>query len=594
MSAHRSSSGATDSVPRVRRIAGAMVEVEPFAGSLFELARVGEAARLAEVVRQDGVVATLQVYEETNGLAVGEPVRSLGTALQAELGPGLLGAVLDGIGRPLAQLAVATGDWIGVGAQAATLDAERRWDFTPMRDVGEVLHGGDVLGTVPEGALTHRILVPPGRSGRLTEIQRGAFTVHDPIARLDDDRPLTLAQAWPVRIARPVANRLASDRPFVTGQRVFDLFFPVAEGGAVAMPGGFGTGKTMLEQSLARHADADVVVYVGCGERGNEMTDVLTEFPELVDPRTGRPLMERSVLIVNTSNMPVAAREASIYLGVTIAEYYRDQGYRVALMVDSASRWAEALRELAARLQEMPGEEGYPTSLASRFGAFLERAGRVHCLGAPSRDGAVTTIAAISPPGGDFSEPVTQAALRVASALWALDPALASQRHYPAVDWDTSFSLDAERVAPWFAAEAGAAWSVRRARLLALLERERALRDVATLVGPEALEDADRLTLAVTGIIREMLLRQSALDPIDASCSPRKAFAMATGMLWLADAGAAALAAGRRWPELDLRQLLQGLTQLRGADDAAVPTALDVVRRAAEQLAGHPLDGGSA
>jgi V/A-type H+/Na+-transporting ATPase subunit A len=572
-------------VPLVRRVAGALVEAQPMTAGLFELARVGHAELLGEVVRQVGDVATLQVYEDTTGLAVGEPVAPLGATLQAELGPGLLGAVLDGIGRPLARLADATGDWIGPGAQAPTLDPARRWPFVPSVPVGTAVTEGDEIGSVAEGAFTHRILVPPGVAGTVVRIEAASLAAGDTACELDNGTLLPLAQRWPVRVPRPVRRRLAADRPFVTGQRVFDLFFPVAEGGAVAVPGGFGTGKTMLEQSLARHAEADVVVYVGCGERGNEMTDVLTEFPELTDPHTGRPLMERSVLVVNTSNMPVAAREASIYLGVTIAEYFRDQGLRVALMVDSASRWAEALRELAARLQEMPGEEGYPTSLASRFGTFLERAGRVETLGRVPRQGAVTTIAAISPPGGDFSEPVTQAALRVVSALWALDPALASQRHYPAVDWDTSFSLDAARVAPWFAAQAGDGWHVARAKLLELLERERALRDIASLVGPEALEEGDRLVLAVAALVRELVLRQSALDPVDASCPPSKALVLAEGALAIAAAGAAALAAGRPFAELDLAGVTRALAAVRDAAPPSLGAASETLRAATARLA---------
>ncbi len=563
-----------------------MIEAQPMQAGLFELALVGRARLLGEVVRQVGDVATLQVYEDTTGLCVGEPVAPLGTALEAELGPGLLGSVLDGIGRPLERLADATGDFIGAGARLATLDPESRWCFTSARVAGDVVSSGDILGSVPEGrGEPHHVVVPPGVTGRLAHVTSGEVALRDPIAELEDGTELFLFHRWPVRRARPVVRRLASDRPFVTGQRVFDLFFPVAEGGSVALPGGFGTGKTMLEQSLARHATADVVVYVGCGERGNEMTDVLSEFPELIDPRTSRPLMERSVLVVNTSNMPVAAREASIYLGITIAEYFRDQGRRVALMVDSSSRWAEALRELAARLQEMPGEEGYPTSLASRFGAFLERAGRAECLGTPTREGAVTTIAAISPPGGDFSEPVTQAALRVTSALWALDPGLASQRHYPAVDWDVSFSLDAERVAPWFAEMAGARWLPARASLLKLLERERALRDVATLVGPEALEERDRLLLAVASLVRELVLRQSALNPNDASCSPHKALALADAALTMAAAGEAALAAGVAYSAIDLGPMTHAIAALRDASSDELAPFVAAIGDASRRLA---------
>ncbi|HXY31172.1 MAG TPA: V-type ATP synthase subunit A [Gemmatimonadaceae bacterium] len=550
--------------PRITRVAGSLVEATPLSASLFELAWVGERRLLGEVIKVRGDLGTLQVYEDTTGLAVGEPVVLAGATLTAQLGPGLLGSVLDGVGRPLERVAAATGDFIAPGVQANTLDATTTWSFTPLRAAGDIVRPGDVLGTVVEReAFTHRILVPPGVSGTIARISAGTHTVGATIGALDDGTPLSLSHRWPVRVPRPVAERLGSARPFVTSQRVFDLFFPVAEGGSTMVPGGFGTGKTIIEQSLAKFADADVVVYVGCGERGNEMTDVLTDFPTFVDPRTGRKVMDRSVLIVNTSNMPVAAREASIYQGVTIAEYFRDQGQRVALMIDSTSRWAEALRELAARQREMPGEEGYPTYLASRFGQFLERAGHVRTLGAPEREGAVTIIGAISPPGGDFSEPVTQAALRVAGALWALDPALAHQRHYPAVDWDSSFSLYADSVAGWFAHEAGAEWSTVRSDLLALLQRERELRDIASLVGPEALEDRDRLVMELSAIVREIVLRQNAYDPRDATSSPGKTFRMAKAALDAWRRAEAEIARGTAYAAMDLGPVRRELMALR-------------------------------
>jgi V/A-type H+-transporting ATPase subunit A len=373
-------------------------------------------------------------------------------------------------------------------------------------------------------------------------------------------------------------------RPFITGQRVFDFLFPVAEGGSAAVPGGFGTGKTIIEQSLAKYADADIVVYVGCGERGNEMTEVLSEFPKLIDTRTGRPVMDRAVLIVNTSNMPVAARETSIYLGATVAEFYRDMGYRVALMVDSASRWAEALRELAARLQEMPGEEGYPTTLASRLGAFFERAGRVRAAGTPEREGAVTIIGAISPPGGDFSEPVTQAALRVSGALWALDPSLAHQRHFPAVDWDTSYSLYATALAPWFAKEVGADWDELRRSLTALLQRERELRDIAALVGPEALEDRDRLTMAVARVIREVILRQNAYHPVDCASTAKRTHALAFTARELMRAGEAALQKGTPMSKLEIGRAERALAALRDAPEAELEAAQAAALTAAREL----------
>jgi V/A-type H+-transporting ATPase subunit A len=571
----------------ITRVAGSLVEAAPLRAALYELAAVGDRRMLGEIIRQRGEVATLQVYEDTTGLSTGEPVEALGVTLSAQLGPGLLGAVLDGVGRPLARIAELTGDFITPGTGADTLDASVKWRFTATASPGAPVAPGDVLGTIEERpGMMHRVLVPPGSSGVIASLASGEFTIADAIGALDDGTPLRLVHRWPVRTARPIAERLTGVRPFVTGQRVFDLFFPVLEGGNAAVPGGFGTGKTIIEQSLAKYAEADIVVYVGCGERGNEMTDVLTEFPALVDPRTGRPVMDRSVLIVNTSNMPVAAREASIYLGVTVAEYFRDQGNRVALMIDSTSRWAEALREMAARMQEMPGEEGYPTYLASRLGQFFERAGSVRALGAPERTGAVTIIGAISPPGGDFSEPVTQAALRVAGAMWALDASLAHQRHFPAVDWDTSFSLYAAQVAPWFSEHGGPEWTAARAALLTLLQKERELRDIASLVGPEALEDRDHLTMEVAALVREGVLRQSAYDANDAVCSPRKTHALAAASIAILRAGEAALARGTVFADLDLAPSRQALVALRDAAEADVGAQAAAAGTAAAALAG--------
>jgi V/A-type H+-transporting ATPase subunit A len=579
--------------PRITRVAGALVEARPFPeAALYELCFVGERRLLAEVVRTRGETSTLQVYEDTTGLALGEPVEPTGGTMTAMLGPGLLGAILDGIGRPLERVAMESGDFLVPGVGAPTLDPAQRWRFTAVRRAGDTVAPGDVLGTVEERAgFVHRILVPDGVAGRIAELRSGDASTGDAVGTLDDGTPLPLAQRWPVRIARPVRERLPTVQPLITGQRVFDLLFPVGEGGSAAVPGGFGTGKTLIEHGLARFAEADVVVFVGCGERGNEMTEVLTQFPRLVDPRTGRRVMDRAVLIVNTSNMPVAARETSIFLGVTIAEYYRDMGYRVALMVDSTSRWAEALRELSARLQEMPGEEGYPTSLASRLGRFFERAGRVRALGAPEREGAVTIIGAISPPGGDFSEPVTQAALRVTGAVWALDPALAHQRHFPAVDWETSYTLYTGALDPWLAANAGAEWPALRRRLLALLQHERELRDIAALVGPESLEERDRLTLEVAAIVREIVLRQNAYDPADAYSPPAKTYALITAVAALADAGDRALERGVAVSALDFTPARAALRALRDA----LPDALDE-RRAAALAAADALapDGSEA
>ena len=572
---------------RITRIAGALVEAAPLPGAaLYELARVGERRLMAEIVRVHGQSGTLQVYEDTNGLTLGEPVEREGDTLSVMLGPGLLGGVLDGVGRPLARVAEQFGDFIAPGATAPTLDESVKWRFTPVVERGADVRGGDVLGTIDERpGFVHRVMVPPGVAGRVKEIRAGAFTIAEPVGALEDGTPLRLAHRWPVRHARPAAARLPGNRPFITGQRVFDFLFPVAEGGSAAVPGGFGTGKTIIEQSLAKYAEADIVVYVGCGERGNEMTEVLSEFPKLVDTRTGRPVMDRAVLIVNTSNMPVAARETSIYLGATVAEFYRDMGYRVALMVDSASRWAEALRELAARLQEMPGEEGYPTTLASRLGAFFERAGRVTAAGTPAREGAVTIIGAISPPGGDFSEPVTQSALRVSGALWALDPSLAHQRHFPAVDWDTSYSLYASALAPWFAREVGSDWDELRRSLTALLQRERELRDIAALVGPEALEDRDRLTMAVARVVREVILRQNAYHPVDCASTAQRTHALAFTAREIVRAGEAALAKGTPMSRIDIAGAERALAALRDAPEAELAAARDAALAAVRGMA---------
>ncbi|MGO8995571.1 MAG: V-type ATP synthase subunit A [Polyangiaceae bacterium] len=555
---------------RVTRVVGSLARARGMRGALLnELVGVGEANLLAEVLRVDGDEATLQVFEETSGLALGEPVNRRGLPLSVDLGPGLLGSVIDGSGRPLATLASGGRDFIEAGAAAPTLDPARRFVFRPSCKAGDEVREGDLLGTVEErGGFEHRILVPPGRRGVLRAIHVGELATADPVAELEDGTKLGLIQRWPVRRPRPVASRVAASRPFLTGQRVFDFLFPVAEGGTVAVPGGFGTGKTVIEQSLAKFAQADVVVYVGCGERGNEMAEVLHEFAELRDPRHGRPVLDRTVLVVNTSNMPIAAREASIYLGLTVAEYFRDMGYRAAVMADSLSRWAEALREIGSRLQEMPGEEGYPTYLASRAAKLHERAGLVRCLGSTERYGSVTLISAVSPPSGDFSEPVTQACLRVAGALWALDPELAHQRQFPAVDTTTSYSLYAETMGQWFAREVDARWGQTRAEVLALLQRDAELREIASVVGLESLEDADRLLLAASSMVREIVLGQSAFDPNDAYSPPDKTYRLARGALDVLARGREALAAGVAFAELELGPARRALAALRDASEA--------------------------
>ncbi len=572
---------------RLVRITGALAEARPLPqASLYELARVGEHGLLGEVIRVKGDVATLQVYEETAGLRLGEPVRLAGRSLTVRLGPGLLGSIIDGVGRPLTRLAERAGSFIRPGVTAVALDPARRWAFRPGVQPGDRVQGGDVLGTVEERpGFQHAILVPPGVEGIVDALRPGEFTVEEAIGRLNDGSPLYLAHDWPVRQPRPAGRRLRGDRPFITGQRVLDFLFPVPEGGSVAVPGGFGTGKTVIEQSLAKFAEADVVVFIGCGERGNEMAEVLREFPRLVDPRGGRSLMDRMVLLANTSNMPVAAREASVYLGMTVAEYYRDMGLRVAVMADSLSRWAEALREIGARLQEMPGEEGYPTHLANRLAKLYERAGVVETLGSPARRGAVTFISAISPPGGDLSEPVTQASLRVSGALWALDAALAHQRQFPAVDWESSYSLYADGILPWFAEHVSSEWPEARRALLALLQREGELREIAGLVGPEALQDRDRLCLETARVAREIVLGQSAYDPNDAASSLTKTARLASLALSLHSAGLLALDSGVPFERIDLGPARRALAALKGCPEEAFEKGVSSAAALIEKVA---------
>jgi V/A-type H+-transporting ATPase subunit A len=529
----------------VVKISGPTVVARDLEGaSLYEVVRVGGERLVGEVIRIRGGLATIQVYEETTGLGLGEPVIATGEPLVVELGPGLLGQTFDGIQRPLSALALLSGDFIRRGIAPPALDREKRWDFWPLVRAGDEIDEGRILGAIQETAhLTHRVLAPPGVSGKVVEVKGGKVTVTDDVIVLDDGRRLSPFQRWPVRRRRPFKRRLTPALPFLTGQRVLDCFFPIAVGGAAIIPGGFGTGKTVLEQTLAKFAAADVIVYVGCGERGNEMTEVLTEFPLLVDPRTGAPLMDRTVLVVNTSNMPVAAREASIYTGITIAEYFRDMGHQVALMADSTSRWAEALREVSSRLEEMPGEEGFPTYLATRLGTFYERAGRVIPLSGEG-EGAVTIVGAVSPPGGDFSEPVTQASLRVSGAFWALSTDLAYRRHFPAIDWVQSFTLYAERLQEWFNEEVGEEWIALREEAMRLLQKERELQEIVQLVGLDAVQDQERVLIESARLIREGFLRQSAFHEVDASCPPAKALWMLRLILHYSQRAALALGDG--------------------------------------------------
>ena len=505
---------------------------------LFDVVEVGELGLVGEVIRLSGQQTIIQVYEDTSGIRVGEPVHNTGNPLVAHLGPGLLGSVYDGLQRPLKVLANRTGDYLQRGVTTSPLPPDRAWQFSPRVKVGERVLPGTLLGVVPESkTVEHRITLPPRQQGRVLEIREGEFNVEDVVAIIetsDDSKSnpfqVKLTQEWPVRVPRPFDQRLPPREPLITGTRIIDTFFPVAKGGAAIIPGGFGTGETVTEHSLARWADADIVVYVGCGERGNEMTEVLREFPTLQDPRTGAPLMNRTVLIANTSNMPVAAREASIYTGITIAEYYRDMGFDVLLLADSTSRWGEALREISGRLEEMPGEEGYPAYIASRLAEFYERAGRVICLGGFStngrgrRRGSVTVVGAVSPPGGDFSEPMTQNSMRVVGTFWALDYDLSRRRHFPSINWTRSFSL--YEFHDWYSSEVASEWSELTTEAMALLQHEVELLEIVQLVGPDALTDTERLVLFVARILREDFLQQSAFHPIDRFCPLAKAFWM--------------------------------------------------------------------
>ena len=506
-------------------VASGMADVQ-----MFDVVRVSDKHLIGEVIELREDKASIQVYEETGGIGPGEPVYTTGAPLSVELAPGLIESIYDGIQRPLNKIREQAGDRITRGITVDSLDHEKLWPFVPTASVGDELQPGDVLGTVQETeAVLHKVMVPPGVSGRLTWIFEGEANIVTPIAKLEKDGKeiaLPMLQKWPVRRGRPYAEKLAPNEPMVTGQRVIDTLFPVAKGGVAAVPGPFGSGKTVVQHQLAKWADADIIVYVGCGERGNEMTDVLMEFPELKDPRTGLSLMKRTVLIANTSDMPVAAREASIYTGITIAEYFRDMGYKVAIMADSTSRWAEALREMSGRLEEMPGEEGYPAYLSSRLAEFYERAGSVKTLGSEGREGAVTAIGAVSPPGGDISEPVSQATLRIVKVYWGLSSKLAYARHFPAIDWLQSYSLYQDRLAPWFNNEVSNEWSSLVSRTMHLLQVESELDEIVRLVGIDALSFKDRLTLEAARSIREDYLHQNAFHEVDTYTSPKKQFMM--------------------------------------------------------------------
>ena len=539
----------------IKKVAGPLVIATGMRdANMFDVVHVSDQMLTGEIIEMHGDEASIQVYEETSGLGPGEPVVSTGVPMSVELGPGLITSIYDGIQRPLDAIMKVCGNNLKRGIHVDSLDREKKWNFVPTAEIGEEVSGGDVLGTVQETEVVEqKIMVPPDVKGKVKELKSGEFTVTEAIAVIETekgDREIQLMQRWPVRKSRPYTEKLRPDKPLITGQRVVDAFFPIAKGGTAAVPGPFGSGKTVIQHQLAKWAEADIVVYIGCGERGNEMTDVLNEFPALVDPKTGRSLMERTVLIANTSDMPVAAREASIYTGITIAEYFRDMGYSVALMADSTSRWAEALREMSGRLEEMPGEEGYPAYLGSRLAQFYERAGHVIALGKDGRDGALSVIGAVSPQGGDISEPVSQATLRIVKVFWGLDSNLAYQRHFPAINWLTSYSLYLDSMEKWFNEEVEPGWMSARQEMMSLLQDESKLNEIVQMVGMDALSPADRLKMEAAKSIREDFLNQNSFDEVDTYSSLRKQYLMMRLVMSFYEKAKAALEKGANVEDL--------------------------------------------
>ena len=525
----------------IYRVAGPVVTATGISPKMYDVVHVGNEQLMGEVIKIVGEYSIIQVYEDTDNVKPGEPVTNTGKPLSVELGPGLLESVYDGIQRPLPVLREKMGDFIYRGVSAPGLDHEKKWDFEPTVKEGDTVSQGQIIGIVQEGPMEHKIMVPIGLNGKVDSIKAGSYTIDDTVAVIDGT-DVCMVQYWPVRNPRPVEEKYQPDIPLVTGLRVLDTMFPLAKGGAAAIPGAFGTGKTVTQQSLAKYSDAEIVVYIGCGERGNEMTEVLTEFPELEDPRTGMKLMKRTVLIANTSNMPVAAREASVYTGMTIAEYFRDMGYNVALMADSTSRWAEAMREISSRLEEMPGEEGYPAYLAGRLSEFYERAARAKVLS--GGDGSVSVIGAVSPPGGDLSEPVTQNTLRIVRVFWALDTKLRERRHFPTINWLTSYTMYDRQLLDWFKANVAEDFPALKAWAMKTLQREAELQDVVQMVGSDSLPDEQKITLEVAKMIREIFLQQNAYDPVDCYCPLSRQYKMLTLIKKYSDLSEKALQAG--------------------------------------------------
>ncbi|MCL4374175.1 MAG: V-type ATP synthase subunit A [Candidatus Marsarchaeota archaeon] len=568
---------------RIYRVSGPVVIAEGLdKPRMYNVVKVGDSELIGEIIKLDGGRAIIQVYEDTSGLRPGEHVSDTRQQLSATLGPGLIGSIYDGIQRPLDKIKLAAGDFIARGVNADALDAKKKWYFVPALKKGAKVKSGDILGYVAEtGLVKHMITVPYGIAGALADLNEGEFTVSDAIGHVGSEA-VYLAQKWPVRSPRPVSSKLRPEVPLITGQRVIDTFFPVAQGGTAAVPGPFGSGKTVIQHQLAKWSDADIVVFIGTGERGNEMSEVLTEFPTLKDPKSGRPLMERTVLIANTSNMPVAAREASVYTGITIAEYFRDMGYNVALMADSTSRWAEALREISGRLEEMPGEEGYPAYLGRKIAEFYERAGRCTLLNGNS--GSVTVIGAVSPPGGDISEPVSQNTLRVTRVFWALDAALANARHFPSINWLNSYSLYIDDLTGWYAKNASDEWHSLYAQAMSILQNEAEINEIVQLVGYDALPEKDKVTLDIAKSIREDYLQQSAFDEVDAFTTMHKQYLMLKAILKLGDEEMRAIERGVTADQLSSIDAKQKIARMKFTKEEEIDNYYSQVEKMIEQV----------
>lgn len=576
---------------KITKVSGPLIEASGLSdANIYDVVEVSKDKLIGEIIEMRGDVASIQVYEETTGIGPGDEVISTGHPLSVELGPGMLEHMYDGIQRPLQKLEDLAGNFLKRGVTAPALNRETKWEFKPTMEAGNEVGSGDILGTVEETTvLTHKIMVPFGISGKLKDIKEGSYTVEETIAIIeteDGDKEINMIQKWPVRKARPSKRKLDPDEPLITGQRVIDTFFPVAKGGTSAIPGPFGSGKTVVQHQIAKFADADMVVYVGCGERGNEMTDVLNEFPELVDPKTGESIMKRTVLIANTSNMPVAAREASIYTGITLGEYFRDMGYNVAMMADSTSRWAEALREMSGRLEEMPGDEGFPAYLASRIADFYERSGKVEVLGNRDEQGSLTVIGAVSPPGGDLSEPVTQATLRIVKVFWGLDYDLSYQRHFPAINWLNSYSLYQDKMDRYIDTNVNEEFSTMRKRAMSLLAQEQSLQEVVRLVGRDALSDDDKLKLDVTKSLREDYLQQNAFHDVDTYCSLKKQNIMLDLILYNYDRSLEALSAGVELDNLEDLSVHEKITRAKFIHEDDIDKLKDIKNEIDQEIGG--------